>query len=145
LAPCCRRRRYGTTSPSSPGRAIPARASKARRRRSSAFEPCQEPARLRLLLSRESLRSQADLIDEGYDAKQVKALPSHPLDLTVESQARDTVNEGTVAGGDEGMNDANRMIKVTEHYIRTNCDGSGAKLWRVCTAGEPLEVLTAIL
>jgi hypothetical protein len=43
------------------------------------------------------------------------------------------------------MNDANRMIKVTEHYIRTDYDGSGAKLWRVCTAGEPLEVLTAIL
>jgi hypothetical protein len=101
-------------------------------------------ATARLLLSRDAALAGRP-IDEGYDAKQVKALPSHPLDLTVESQARDTVNEGTVAGGDEGMNDANRMIKVTEHYIRTDYDGSGAKLWRVCTAGEPLEVLTAIL
>ena len=35
------------------------------------------------------------------------------------------------------MNRANRLIKVTEHYVRMDYEGAGhAKLYRVTTGGE---------
>lgn len=90
----------------------------------------------------EVLRSQADLIAEGYDATQVKTLTSHPLNLSSESMARDTVDETRARGTDEGNNQANRLIRVTEHYVRMDYEGDGkAKLYQVTTGGEQHDVL----
>lgn len=87
-------------------------------------------------------RTQADLIAEGYDPAQVKTLPSYAPVETAEHIARDTVEENLFAGSDEGMNKANRLILVTEHYIRMDYEGDGkARLYRVTTAGDQCVIL----
>ena len=88
------------------------------------------------------LRQTWDLIAEGYDPDQIKALPTYVLNLTIEANARDTVEEGSVRTGDEGMNEANRQVLITEHYVRMDYEGDGkAKLYQVVTGGEPGEIL----
>lgn len=90
----------------------------------------------------EVTKSQADLIVQGYDAMQIKALPSYNRTEGIEEQSRDTVDEGQGAGGDEGMNKANRPIRITEHYVRMEYDGDKPGLYRVTTgAGELGEIL----
>jgi hypothetical protein len=87
----------------------------------------------------EVVRTQSDLIEAGYDAEQVRGLPSHAGAAAIEAAARDTADEGAEAGDD--LNAATRAIRVTEHYIRMDYEGSGkARLYRVTTGGE--DVLT---
>jgi hypothetical protein len=87
-------------------------------------------------------RTQSQLIAQGYDREQVKKLPSYTLSHTIEEQARDTVNESTLRQGDDGLNEASRLIRITEHYVRMDYDGSGeAALYRCTTAGEEGELL----
>src|SRR6266480_7345102 len=75
----------------------------------------------------------------------VRFAPVGPEDTqshTIEEQARDTVNESTLRQGDDGLNEASRLIRITEHYVRMDYDGTGeAALYRVTTAGEEGEVL----
>ncbi len=85
--------------------------------------------------------TEADLIDQGFDEEQIKALPTAAFDTTTESIARDTVDERS-AGTKGEINKSNRLIRVTEHYCRMDYDGSGPKLWRVTTGGDnDLQVL----
>jgi hypothetical protein len=87
-------------------------------------------------------RTQSQLIAQGYDREQVKKLPSYTLAHTIEEQARDTVNESTLRQGDDGLNEASRLIRITEHYVRMDYDGAGeAALYRCTTAGEEGELL----
>ena len=87
-------------------------------------------------------RTQSQLIAQGYDREQVKKLPSYTLAHTIEEQARDTVNESTLRQGDDGLNEASRLIRITEHYVRMDYDGTGeAALYRCTTAGEEGELL----
>lgn len=89
----------------------------------------------------ETTKSFADLVALGFDEAALKSLPSsEPVD-TEEKQARDTVEE-TGFGPDGNLNDATRSIRVTEHYIRMDYDGSGARLYCVTTGGESSVVLT---
>ncbi len=71
------------------------------------------------------LRSEAKLIAQGYDRGQIKRLPSYAAADTVEAQARDSVGEGTQKQGDDGLNSASRLIRVTEHYVRMDYESSG--------------------
>jgi hypothetical protein len=88
-------------------------------------------------------RTQSKLIELGYDREQVNKLPSYTLAHTIEEIARDTVNESTLRQGDDSLNDAARLIRVTEHYVRMDYEGDGeAALYRVTTAGEEGELLT---
>ncbi len=88
-------------------------------------------------------RTQSQLIAQGYDREQVKKLPSYTQSHTIEEQARDTVNESTLRQGDDGLNEASRLIRITEHYVRMDYDGEGeAALYRCTTAGEEGELLT---
>jgi hypothetical protein len=88
-------------------------------------------------------RTQSQLIAQGYDREQVKKLPSYTLAHTIEEQARDTVNESTLRQGDDGLNEASRLIRISEHYVRMDYDGTGeAALYRCTTAGEEGELLT---
>jgi hypothetical protein len=83
------------------------------------------------------LRRQEELIAQGYDAEQVKNLPSYTGLANIETQARDTVEEKRGSQGDEGINKANRLIKITEHYVRMDYEGGGKPgLYRVTTGGE---------
>ena len=70
------------------------------------------------------LRSEAKLIEQGYDREQVKRLPSYVVADTIEAQARDTVDEGTQGQGDDGVNSASRLVRVTEHYVRMDYEGN---------------------
>jgi hypothetical protein len=86
-------------------------------------------------------RSEQDLIDDGFDADQVRELPSFGEEQKEEANARDTVNEGSSGSGDSSLNTAMRPIRVTEHYIRMRYDGETARLYRVTTGGEAGKVL----
>ena len=87
-------------------------------------------------------KTQSKLIELGYDESQVRKLPSYTLAHTIEEIARDTVNESTLRQGDDGLNEASRLIRITEHYVRMDYEGDGeAALYRVTTAGEEGEVL----
>lgn len=89
----------------------------------------------------EELRSQSDIIASGFDEDQVKNLPTSSEDDTEEALARDTVDD-TNSTADSAINEANRQIRVTEHYIRMDYEGNGkVALWRVTTAGEKSTVL----
>lgn len=89
----------------------------------------------------EELRSQADIIADDFDEDQVKNLPTSAEDDTEEALARDTVDD-TNSTADSAINDANRQIRVTEHYVRMDYEGNGkVALWRVTTAGEKSAVL----
>jgi hypothetical protein len=88
------------------------------------------------------LRSEAKLIEQGYDREQVRRLPCYSSNDTIEAQARDTVDEGTLKGSDDSLNSATRLIRVTEHYVRMDYEGNDKPaLYRVTTGGEEGEVL----
>ncbi len=92
-------------------------------------------------------KTQSQLIDQGFDKDQVKKLPSYIVAHTIEEIARDTVNESTLRQGEDNLNTANRLIRVTEHYVRMDYEGGprgggdDPRLYRVTTAGEEGEVL----
>ncbi len=90
----------------------------------------------------EVLKSQHVLIEQDYDVEQIKALPSYTALTNSETMSRDTVDEHTGGQGDDGINRANRLIKITEHYVRMDYEGNGkAKLYRVTTGGDQGEIL----
>ena len=90
----------------------------------------------------EVIKRQEDLISEGYDADQIKALPTYSMLTNPEELSRDSVDEHMSGGGDEGINEVNRQINVTEHYVRMDYEGDGkVQLYRVTTGGEQGDVL----
>jgi hypothetical protein len=83
----------------------------------------------------EVTRTETELIAQGFDAQQVRALPSFSNAADTEERARDTVDE--TSRNADAANRALRPIRVTEHYIRLDYEGSGtARLYRVTTGGE---------
>lgn len=86
-------------------------------------------------------RSESDLLAEGYDAAQVRALPSwHHKDAQEES--RQTFDHWDTGDAD-GKNRAMREIEVVEHYVHLDVDGSGiARLCKVMTDAKGKTVLT---
>lgn len=93
----------------------------------------------------EVMKTESELIEAGYEEKQVKALPTWVMtawSTGVEAIARDTVNESTSSGGDPGTNDATRQVKITEHYCLMDYEGAGnARRYRVTTGGDQGEIL----
>jgi hypothetical protein len=87
--------------------------------------------------------TEADLIAQGYDEKQVKALPTYAgVETNGESKKRDTVDETSGSDGDDALNTSQRLIRVTEHYIRMDYEGNGRPgIYRVTTGGEQGEIL----
>jgi hypothetical protein len=90
----------------------------------------------------ETVTTVGDLIEQGYDEAQVKALPTEGGLESTEQAARDSVDEQSGSAGDEGLNSTTRPVKVTEHYVRMDYRGNGkASLYRVKTGGEQGDVL----
>lgn len=86
-------------------------------------------------------KTESQLIAEGFDEEQVKSLGDYTGNTEIETLARDTVEEhySTSAGG---VNSAARLVRITEHYVRMDYDGSGrACLYRVITGGDQGEIL----
>jgi hypothetical protein len=91
----------------------------------------------------EVIKREEDLIADGYDRDEIEAIPSYTMLTNPEELARDTVDEHLSAGGDEGINEVNRQIKITEHYVRMDYEGNNKPaLYRVTTGGDQGEVLT---
>lgn len=80
-------------------------------------------------------------IAQGYDEKQVKALPTYWAPSTgTEAIDRDTVNEHQY--GQEGANTAIRPIDLIENYVRMDYEGDGKlRLYKVTTGGSQGEIL----
>jgi hypothetical protein len=88
-------------------------------------------------------KTESQLIDEGFDAEQIKSLGDYVGNTQVEEWARDSVQEHfTSMGGSSEINKAARLVRVTEHYVRMDYLGNGkAKLYQVTTAGDQGQVL----
>ena len=78
-------------------------------------------------------RTVAELIAQGFDEEQLEDLPDSPPDENSESIARDTVEDDKTYSS--SVNQATRLITVTEHYATLDYEGDGARLYRVTTAG----------
>jgi hypothetical protein len=86
------------------------------------------------------LLTEARLIAQGFDAAQVRALPSYAGISNTEETARDTIEEFQRQG--DSLNTAARRIEVTEHYVRMDYDGEGTPLlYKVTTAGGEGDIL----
>lgn len=84
-------------------------------------------------------RTAGDLKAEGYDPKQIDSLTTSIGIEGVEESARDTVEMGKWSSSTDNNQ---RVVTVTEHYIRCDYDGRGTScLWRVTTGGNTGEIL----
>ena len=84
-------------------------------------------------------KTEADLIAEGYDEDQIKALEDYTGYTDFETESRDTVNEHYGAGAGST---ATRLVRITEHYIRMDYEGNGRPcLYQVTTGGNQGEIL----
>jgi hypothetical protein len=87
----------------------------------------------------ETPRSVGDLIAQGYDEDQVKAIASSSISDS-EALSRDTVDEQEPER--DSLNEMARQLRVTEHYIRMDYEGNGKPcIYRTPTAGEGGEIL----
>ena len=84
-------------------------------------------------------KTEAQLIAEGFDEAQVKALLPYTGTQEVETAARDSFQEKS---GSDSLNSAARLVKITEHYVRMDYEGNGRPcLYQVITGGEQGEIL----
>jgi hypothetical protein len=87
------------------------------------------------------IRSESALIEQGFDAAQIKAITPYTGLTEIETLSRDTVNEHLSTTG-EAANPAARLLKITEHYIRMDYEGAGkAQLYQVTTGGDLGDIL----
>lgn len=79
-------------------------------------------------------KTEADLIAEGFDKDQVKALETYGAPRNSEATARDSVFETSGTGSEQP---ASRLVRYTEHYVRLDYEGTGKTcLYQVITGGE---------
>src|SRR3954463_5039411 len=87
-------------------------------------------------------KSEAQLIAEGFDETQIKALSDYTGFTEIETLARDTVAEHLTFGASDSINRAARLVKITEHYVRMDFQGNGRPcLYQVITGGDQGEGL----
>jgi hypothetical protein len=85
-------------------------------------------------------KTEGQLIAEGFDEDQVKALSDYRGNSEIETVARDSVWENSGTGS--GVNTATRLVKITEHYVRMDYEGNGKPcLYQVITGGDQGELL----
>ena len=86
------------------------------------------------------IKSQAELIDQGFDKTQLETLPTYAAITNTEEISRSSVDETNLMAT-EDINRSARPIEITEHYVRMDYSGDGACLYRVTTGGEGDEIL----
>lgn len=85
----------------------------------------------------------SDLVEMGFDRKQVEALPSYDsgLDSEEKSNRRET-DDFSEGGTSDTIEPSMRQVLVYENYIRHDRDGDGiAELLQVYTGGDRGEIL----
>lgn len=94
-------------------------------------------------LGHRRLRTQSDLIEDGYDKDQVEELSSEYDDITGEALARDKDIDEQRIGSPSGSSDrSTREIWVTEAYILIDYDGDGiAERRKITHAGSGATIL----
>ena len=86
-------------------------------------------------------RTEAQLIAEGFDEKQIRSLGDYTGNTDVETLSRDTTGEHLGSAVD-GANPAARLVRITEHYVRMDYEGDGRPcLYQVITGGDQSEIL----
>lgn len=85
-------------------------------------------------------KTEGELIAEGFDEAQIKALTDYTGNTEIETLARDSVEEHFNTSN--GVNSAARLVKITEHYVRMDYEGNGRPcLYQVITGGDQGEIL----
>jgi hypothetical protein len=85
-------------------------------------------------------KTEGQLISEGFDQAQVKALASWTGATNLETTARDAVFEHESAS--TGANSSSRIVPITEHYIRMDYEGNNKpSLYMVITGMQQGEIL----
>jgi hypothetical protein len=86
-------------------------------------------------------KTEGQLIAEGFDAEQIRSLGDYTGHGNTETLARDTADEH-FGGGNHSINPAARLVRITEHYVRMDYEGSGRpSLYQVITGGDQSEIL----
>ncbi len=85
-------------------------------------------------------KTQGQLIAEGFDEDQVKALSDYTGHTEIETLARDSVQEHFNTADD--FTPSARPVRYTEHYVRMDYEGNGKPgLYQVITGGDQGEIL----
>jgi hypothetical protein len=85
-------------------------------------------------------KTEAQLIAEGFDEAQIKALNDYTGTNDIETLSRDSVQEHTRT--ESSANSGSRYVMITEHYIRIDYEGTGRPcLYMVITGGDQGEIL----
>lgn len=89
------------------------------------------------------LRTQSDLIEDGYDKDQIETLSSEYEDITGEQAIRDKdIDEQRIGNPSDSTDRSTREIWVTEAYILLDYDGDGISERRKIThAGKGATIL----
>jgi hypothetical protein len=74
-------------------------------------------------------KTEAQLIAEGFDEHQIKALTEYSGISDIETIERDTVSEHLYTAGGSTTNSAARLVKITEHYVRMDYEGNGGPVF----------------
>ncbi len=86
-------------------------------------------------------KTEGQLIAEGFDAEQIRSLGYYTGLTQIETLARDTVQEHFAATAG-GVNSAARLVRITEHYVRMDYEGTERpSLYQVITGGDQGEIL----
>jgi hypothetical protein len=87
-------------------------------------------------------KTEAQLIAEGFAHDQIRSLTDYTGTTEVETLARDTAGEHLSTGAGGGINSAARLVRITEHYLRMDYEGTGPPcLYQVITGGDQGEIL----
>ncbi len=86
-------------------------------------------------------KTEAQLIAEGFDEDQIKALGDYTGNTDLETISRETVQEH-ISGQSSSGNTAARLVRLIEHYVRMDYEGAGRPcLYMVITGGDQGEIL----
>lgn len=90
----------------------------------------------------EVIKTQGSLVAEGYDPNQIANISTYTAQTNQEELARDSVEERTGQNGDGGLNEMNRKVKITEHYVYLDYEQNGKPaMYRITTGGDPSQIL----
>ena len=80
-----------------------------------------------------------ELLEQGYDEEKVMQLKDVSLQDREDDYARDTVDESDDL--DTDTSNVLRRVRINEHYLKTDLDGEGIKVWKIVTNADESVIL----